>query len=179
MNYTNIIAATILGASLIVAFNFDKIAYHSESLIFEIKDSFSGNKDALNESPYDGVLEANRASMKQELIGKVWEEFLLENKNSKGIKIVLDSKWGDYMCYPKSGTDTNLDDKYADIFIDYLNKKKVLEKTDWEYEDLSTPIMHSVHPHGRGNLADMSPAVLDCKKPIQLYRINRYKRKLG
>lgn len=179
MKYTNIIATTIFGFSTIVALNFDKIQYYSEYFILEVKNSISDNEDAFNDSPYLGSNEAFEASRKQEVIGQAWEDFLLENKTSKNIKIISNSKWGDYMCYPNNLTDNNLDDKYADKFIEYLKKNKTLERLDWNYEDLSTPIMYSVHPYGRGSLEDMNPAVIDCKKPIQLYRINRYKRKLS
>lgn len=177
MKYNNIIASVVIGASMIIAFNLERIENKIEYYTNEISEVFDGNQPPAV-SPYEGVLDADRLMMKQDLMGKVWEEFLHKNKNSKHIKLIKDPKLGDYMCYPIDVIDEPQDDKYADMFIAYLNSKSTLDKNDWGYEDLSNPEMYATHPHGRNTLGKMSPAIFGCKKPTMLYRVNRYKKRL-
>lgn len=179
MNKSLITSAAIIGAALIVGLNFEKFEVYVHRAGSTASNLFNASNVLSNDTydPYSGTLDAAKQDREQRAIGEAWESFLLEHKNESNIKLIRDKAWGDYFCYSLDGASAKEDDAYADLFVAYLIKHEVLNKKDWIYEDLSYSRMHSVHPYGRGHpLRDPNPAMVNCRKPASLYRVNRYKR---
>lgn len=181
MNKALIASSAILGVSLIVGMNFENFESYFYQASTTTKNLFETTDD-YQPSPYSELREAIEKGKEQEVIGKAWETFLVENKNGSSIKLIRNKEWGDYMCYSLDGTSEKEDDKHSDLFVDYLIRHEVLNKKDWSYEDLSSNRMRSVHPYGgygrTNSFHDMNPAMVKCRQPISLYRVNRYKRTL-
>jgi hypothetical protein len=121
-----------------------------------------------------------------------WQDYLTANRpRFKQIDVIRDTEKGDYIClriiygnaasrsaeFSSNEADKRtreqmfslwtyeLRDRIADGFVQWLNGNKVLKKTDWQYDDLK-------------HLDSQYSSIENCLFPSQVWRANRYQRRI-
>lgn len=198
--------ALIIGASIIIAFNFPiflsavaDVAGYFESAWLDLtgeterqKKEFAKieeqarleseqNRIALEEIKKEIAEKARDRKNRKILLGSFWNEFLQKNRNSKNheIEIKKDERIGDYMCLQFKGWDSEerslRKDHYADLFIQWLNSRRALGSESWAYKNLDSDEF-SEEPGVKE--AIFAPAYKSCIVPRELYRVNRYEKRI-
>jgi hypothetical protein len=207
-------AALIIGASIIVALNFERFVDWTRYGYYHLSGQAAADareRQQYYENEMAGQAKAEReqqaaAEQRQadenerlklvEAVNTAWQNFLIANRSKfKQIEIVRDTAHGDYACLEiiygpmanllieewkpevKKARDQmaaqwtyEVRDQLADAFVQWLNANRVWGVVEWRYDTLKDITKYR---YG-GSL----PLFQECLFPADVWRANRYQRKI-
>ena len=168
--------ALIIGVSLIIGLNLSRFINYAEFAIYHLSGQAGTNEAALEASRAELAAAQERSRVAQAAAQELeraeqaaWQEFLdsERTKFSQQIRVVKNSYGGDFLCMGLSRAEDApsyvVRDTIADDFVQWLNNNGLLEKRDWNYDDLK---------------GFSSAIYAACWSAPGLWRANRYKKRI-
>jgi hypothetical protein len=178
----------------------DKLAREQYSERLRLQQAEAEHKQA-EEAARDQQMRTAEVELKKAL-GSAWDGFLGSNiKSFKQITIIEDARNGDYVCLrnappapTRSAEDQlramydekikaedakrtadfwnyQIQDRVADGFLQWLNNRRVFNQANWSYDDLKAMNSYNL-------LGMFITRPRECQFPSDVWRANRYQKKL-
>ena len=164
--------AIIIGAAIIIGLNFKLFLSGTQLIWYEV----SGQASRDHEEIQRALNLKAKWRQDRKIMTDAWNSFLLASRGNDNPEIkAVKSTSGDFMCMSYLGMDDTRKDRFADMFIKYLNQNAILGRNDWKYEFLNNNFFSDAYTASENIEVKYQRGFgASCEAPEYLYRRNRY-----